>query len=146
MTVCKQSRPVFSVSNYLVTIAKQCVLARMGVFWSGVVFLRWSSFHQKTALCPSSLAPPERSGSRVICSVLWCRHGVLAPSGKALMPPQLFQPTSACHLTTVLSPPPGSCWPPPVAPLLCTPSIAQWSVLGRELLTQAGRGNKLTCG
>ncbi|KAI9545058.1 hypothetical protein NQZ68_039786 [Dissostichus eleginoides] len=46
--------------------------------------------------------------------------------------------------------PPSPPWladpPPDTSPLPPPLPISRWSVQGRELLTQAGRGNKLTCG
>lgn len=98
-----------------------CVFVRMYVgvcaSWGWGSALGWSSFHQGSALCTPLASPAPRRGSRVICSVLWCRHGVLVVSGEALTPirpspyPPAPPPFSILLLLTTTSP--GSLTPSP---------------------------------
>lgn len=96
-------------------------------------------------LSPISPSAPWRGG-RVICSVLWCRHGALVASAEALAPiqpsPHFLHnpPPSPCCLMTPTQPTSPCCL------CLLLPSSLSGQCREEELLTQASRGNKLTWG
>lgn len=107
--------------------------------------------HQGTALPPppSLLSPPpERQKSHLLSLMMSSRRVSDGWRGRCAAAAHLLAISchpAAHHLPTPSSLPLALPDPPPAATL---PSLlsAQWSVRRKELLTQAGEGNKLTCG